>query len=228
MCNVSSLRKQRHTVTEYGDKMDLEFVVRGWALGFAIAAPVGPIGVLCIQRTLNSGRLNGFVSGLGAATADAFYGFVAAFGLAFVSGFLLAQQRWLALIGGLFLCYLAVRTFTAEPALQPAVTDAGRKRSIRTAYVSTFLLTITNPVTILAFTAIFAGMGLVSEADSYSAAGLIVLGVFMGSASWWLLLSGGVSLLRDRITPGVMRWINRLAGMTIGVFGLVAIMSTLR
>ena len=198
---------------------------RGWLIGLAIAAPVGPIGLLCIQRTLSQGRLAGLASGMGAATADAVYGFIAAFGLAFISGFLIAQQNLLALVGGLFLCYLAVRTFLAEPAADAAQARGGR---VGTAYATTFVLTLTNPVTILSFVAIFAGMGLAAGTGDYVAAAWMVLGVFAGSASWWLLLSFGVGLLRTRMTADVLRWINRGAGLVIGAFGLVAIISVFR
>ena len=199
--------------------------LRGWLIGLAIAAPVGPIGLLCIQRTLSQGRLAGLASGLGAATADAVYGFIAAFGLAFISGFLIAQQNVLALVGGVFLCYLAVRTFLAEPAANAAQARGGK---VGTAYATTFVLTLTNPVTILSFVAIFAGMGLAAGTGDYAAAAWMVLGVFAGSASWWLLLSFGVGLLRTRMTADVLRWINRGAGVIIGAFGLVAIISVFR
>ena len=199
--------------------------LRGWLIGLAIAAPVGPIGLLCIQRTLSQGRLAGLASGLGAATADAVYGFIAAFGLAFISGFLVAQQNVLALVGGVFLCYLAVRTFLAEPAANAAQARGGK---VGTAYATTFVLTLTNPVTILSFVAIFAGMGLAAGTGDYVAAAWMVLGVFAGSASWWLLLSFGVGLLRTRMTADVLRWINRGAGVIIGAFGLVAIISVFR
>lgn len=200
--------------------MDVTLVVRGFLLGFAIAAPVGPIGLLCIQRTLSQGQLVGLASGLGAATADAFYGTVAAFGLTLVSGFLIEQQFWLALAGGLFLCYLGVRTLLAIPAERAA---AGEAQGIGAAYLSTFLLTVTNPMTILAFVAIFAGAGLATAGGDTGAAGLLVMGVFLGSAAWWLLLSGGVALLRSRISTGVLLWVNRAAGAILVVFGVLAI-----
>src|SRR5881409_981452 len=137
--------------------MDQRFFVRGVAIGFSIAAPVGPIGVLCIRRTLAEGRLCGFASGLGAATADAVYGCVAGFGLTAVSNLLVSQQTWLRLIGGLFLCYLGVKSFFAGPAQTAAAPKSG---ALAGAYASTFLLTLTNPMTILSFAAVFAGLGL--------------------------------------------------------------------
>jgi threonine/homoserine/homoserine lactone efflux protein len=204
--------------------MDGALVVRGFILGFAIAAPVGPIGLLCIQRTLNQGQLVGLASGLGAATADAVYGAVAAFGLTLVSAFLIEQQFWLGLIGGLFLCYLGVRTLLAAPAERAAASEA---KGVGGAYVSTFLLTITNPMTILAFVAIFAGAGLAAggstSGSSNGTAGWIVAGVFLGSAAWWLLLSGGVALLRRHISARVLLWVNRAAGAILVIFGVLAV-----
>lgn len=194
-----------------------ELFVRGLILGFAIAAPVGPIGLLCIQRTLNEGRTIGLVSGLGAATADAIYGAIAAFGLTLVAGFLVDQQHWLSLAGGVFLCYLGARTILATPAVVGARADA---TGVLGAYGTTLALTLTNPMTILAFVAIFAGAGLAASAGDQWAALMIVLGVFCGSAAWWLLLSTGVSLLRGSITPPVMVWINRIAGVVIALFGV--------
>ena len=137
----------------------------------------------------------------------------------------IAQQNVLALVGGVFLCYLAVRTFLAEPAANAAQARGGK---VGTAYAATFVLTLTNPVTILSFVAIFAGMGLAAGTGDYVAAAWMVLGVFAGSASWWLLLSFGVGLLRTRMTADVLRWINRGAGLVIGAFGLVAIISVFR
>lgn len=202
--------------------MDLTLLWRGIVIGFAIAAPVGPIGLLCIQRTLQDGRKYGFVSGLGAASADGIYGAIAGFGLTFVSSFLVAQQLWLALIGGLFLCYLGVKTFLSEPAKKAVY---AQRDGLFKAYASTFILTLTNPITILSFVAIFAGLGLAAADQDYAEALTLVAGVFTGSVSWWLLLSGGVSLLRDRFNDQLMQWVNRLAGLIIGGFGVYTLLS---
>ncbi len=200
--------------------MDAAMLLRGLVLGFSIAAPVGPIGILCIRRTLAEGRAAGIVSGLGAATADALYGTVAALGLTIVSGFLLDQQIWLRLVGGAFLCYLGIRTLLSKPAVQAA---AVRGSSLPAAFVSTFFLTLTNPITILSFVAIFAGLGLADTRGYYASAGALVLGVFCGSALWWLALSGAVGVLRDRFSPRAMLWVNRVSGVTILGFGLAAL-----
>jgi len=199
-----------------------EFLLRGIILGFSIAAPVGPIGVLCIRRTLAEGRASGLASGLGAATADAIYGCLAAFGLTFISSFLVTQQGWLRLVGGAFLCYLGIRTFLTRPTDQAA---PARGKGLIGAYGSTFLLTLTNPMTILSFTAVFAGLGLADTGGEYGSATTLVLGVFAGSALWWLGLSSIVSLFRTRFDARALRWINRASGIIIAGFGLFALLS---
>ncbi len=200
----------------------LIFWLRGLLIGLSIAAPVGPIGVLCIRRTLAEGRVYGLVSGLGAATADAFYGSVAGFGLTFISSLLIGQSFWLRLIGGAFLCYLGIRTFVARPAEQAV----GVKNSgLAGAYASTLFLTLTNPTTIFSFAAIFAGLGIASSAGNYLDAGLLVLGVFLGSALWWLTLSSGISIFRSKFGARQMQWVNRISGIIILVFGVLALVS---
>lgn len=201
---------------------------KGLILGLSIAAPVGPIGILCIRRTLAMGRLVGLVSGLGAATADGVYGCVAGFGLTAISDFLTNQSMVLRIVGGLFLCYLGVKTFLAKPSSEAsevmAEDGAGTlPRSLVTAYGSTFALTLTNPATILSFAAIFAGLGIVEAGQDYAQSAVLVLGVFLGSALWWLFLSGSVSLLRSRIKPTHMCWLNRLSGIVLLVFGIIAL-----
>jgi threonine/homoserine/homoserine lactone efflux protein len=204
--------------------VDIGALLQGLIIGFSIAAPVGPIGVLCIRRTLTDGRAAGLASGLGAATADAIYGCVAGFGLSFISTFLVAQQNWLRMIGGGFLVYLGIKTFRARPAAEAA---AVRSRNLAGAYASTFVLTLTNPVTILAFVGIFAGLGLASAAGDYATAGVLVAGVFAGSAGWWLLLSGGVSLFRERFSPRVLQWVNWTSGAVLAGFGAAALIGAI-
>ena len=190
--------------------------LKGLAFGFLLAATVGPMWILCFRRTLAHGRLFGFVSGMGVATADALYGSMAAFGLTAVSGFLLAQKFWLAAIGGAFLCWLGVKTLLSHPGDRPADVPAG---SLAVAYTSTFALTLTNPATILAFVAIFAGLGLAAS-TSYAEAALVVLGVVIGSAFWWTVLAVGAGWLRKRAGPRLLRAINIVAGVSILAFGI--------
>jgi len=200
------------------------FVLKGVALGFSIAAPVGPIGLLCIRRSLADGRTAGLATGLGAATADAMYGAIAAFGLTAVSALLVAQKFWLGLVGGLFLCVLGVRTFIALPRKDDF---QGQRVTLAAAYASTLVLTLTNPMTILSFVAVFAGLGLGASPD-YGSASAMVLGVFIGSALWWLLLSNGVALFRNRLGPGWMRLVNHVSGAIIFAFGIYAIVSAVK
>ncbi len=202
--------------------MNINFLLRGLVIGFSIAAPVGPIGVLCIRRTLAEGRAAGLVSGLGAATADALYGCIAGFGLTFISNFLISQQLWLRLIGGGFLCYLGLRTCLSKPAAQAA---SAQGKGLVGAYASTFFLTVTNPMTILSFAAIFAGLGAGGTSGNYLSAAVLVLGVFGGSALWWLILSGGVSLFRKKFDSRLLRGVNVISGLIIMGFGLAALLS---
>lgn len=198
--------------------------LKGLLIGFAIAVPVGPIGFLCLRRTLVYGRLTGFVSGLGAATADAFYGLVAALGLTAISAFLLRAETWLQLIGGTFLVFLGLRTALAKSPV--ADIEDGElpppppQRSWPAAFFSTFALTLASPATILAFMAIFAGVGLASEADTPLHAFELVGGVFSGSAAWWLALSLGAGALRDRLHARTLHTVHVVSGLFITALGL--------
>jgi threonine/homoserine/homoserine lactone efflux protein len=203
--------------------VNFSLLLRGFVIGLSIAAPVGPIGVLCIRRTLAEGRVAGFVSGLGAATADMLFGCVAGFGLTFISNVLLAQQFWFRLIGGLFLCYLGVKTLLSRPA-EVAATAQGK--GLFGAYTSTLFLTATNPLTVLAFAAIYAGVG--GAVGDYRAALTLIAGVFAGSALWWLLLSGGVSLFRAKFDARSLLWVNRISGTVIAGFGVFTLFSLLQ
>ena len=201
--------------------MDISLFFRGVSLGFSIAAPVGVIGVLCINRTLVQGSIVGLVSGLGAATADAIYGCIAGFGLTFISSFAVNQQFWLHSIGGIFLCYLGIKTFLVKPAKQEVAVRSSS--GLLSAYISTFFLTLTNPMTIVAFLAIFSGLGLANTNSNYISTAVLVLGVFIGSSLWWLLLSSGVSCLRTKFNLKKLRLFNYVSGIIITVFGLLAL-----
>jgi threonine/homoserine/homoserine lactone efflux protein len=203
-------------------------VLRGLVLGFSVAAPLGPIGLLCIRRTLTDGRLAGFSCGLGAASVDAVYGCIAAFSLTSLSELLVSQQLWLRLVAGMFLLYLGMRVFLESPTEGEATSASKASKGLVGAYASTFVLTITNPMTLLYFAAVFAGLGLVETSGGYALAAVLVVGVFLGSALWWLLLSEGVSRLRWKLSPGALQWVNRVSGITISGFGMGALLSVLR
>ena len=198
---------------------ELTTLLKGFVIGFSIAAPVGPIGILCIRRSLAHGRVTGFVSGLGAATADAFYAALAGFGLTVLSKLFARYAHPLHLAGGLLLLYLGMRTaFANDTVERREKVDVSRVA----AYGSTLLLTITNPMTIFMFAAIFTAVAPVNGPNALYAT-LLVTGTFCGSAAWWLTLSTAVGLLHRRIGAPAMRWINGISGGIIGTFGLASL-----
>lgn len=205
--------------------MEISFLVRGLVIGLSIAAQVGPLSILCMRRTLAQGQAAGFISGLGVATGDALYGSIGGFGLTFLSSFLVSQQFWLRLAGGTFLCYLGVKTWLSKPLEPVALTEKPTKRL--GLYLSTFLFTLTNPLTILSFAAIFAGLGLGSNGGNYLAAFILITGIFLGSALWWLILTNLVNVVRTKFTPRRLQWVNRVSGLFIAGFGVLALLSIL-
>jgi threonine/homoserine/homoserine lactone efflux protein len=199
--------------------MDLTFFTRGFVIGFTVAMAVGPMSVLTMRRTIAHGRLYGLVSGLGIATADASYGALAAFGLTAVTTTLVGARTVLGLIGGAFLIWLAIRTLRARPATTAATLDD--RPGLAAAYLSIYGLTMTNPMTILSFAAIFAGFGLTG--GGLLDAALLTVGVFLGSSLWWVVLTTAVGQLRTRLTPAVLVWVNRVSGIALLGFGGLAI-----
>ena len=204
--------------------MDPALVLRGFILGFTIAAAVGPISLLVIRRTIAQGQLYGLVSGLGVATADATYGAIAAFGLAAITDVLVDARIALGLAGGLFLLWMAWQTMRSSPteAATPAPTS---RRGYAGAYLSILALTMANPMTILSFGALFAGLGVTSGATGDAA--LVVIGVLLGSSAWWVVLTAVVGRLLGRMTATWIHRINLASGLLIGAFALVAIGSAI-
>ncbi|HEV8677874.1 MAG TPA: LysE family transporter [Stellaceae bacterium] len=204
--------------------MLLGFLLKGILVGVIIAVPAGPVGVLCIRRTIFHGRLAGFVSGLGAASADAVFGVIAAFGLTFVSSLLLDYRDWLRVGGAIFLLYIGISAFTADP--------LRRTRSQRDPedlfadYASAFALTITNPITILAFVAIFAGIGFAGHEATLERAAILVLGVWLGSLLWWAGLAFAAGMVRLSFDRHHLLWINRGSGGIL-VFSGIALLGSL-
>jgi len=193
--------------------------LKGIIIGFAMAVPIGPIGIICIRKTLTEGRVRGLIIGLGAATADLLYGSVAAFGLTVISDTLLSHRIWIRLVGGALLLFLGIRTFLARPK-DPKfqIQDSGRLRS----YFTTVFLTLTNPLTIFAFLAVFAALGL-GNGLSFFAASVLVAGVFAGSFLWFLSLSSGATLFRNKLDVIGLGWVNKIAGILIIISGIIAI-----
>jgi threonine/homoserine/homoserine lactone efflux protein len=197
--------------------MLLLFLLKGIVVGMVIAVPVGPVGILCLRRTIFEGRLAGLVSGLGAATADALFGAVAAFGLTFVSHWLISYEDWLRVAGGIYLLYSGGSALLAKP--QDKISERSDPDSLFRDFASAFALTVTNPVTILVFLAIFAALGLGGARATLIRAGILVLGVWVGSLLWWLGLSLGIGLFRRAIEPRHLAWISRGSGVILFATG---------
>lgn len=192
-------------------------------LGLAIAAPLGPIGALCISRTLERGFWAGVAGGLGTALADATYAMLAAAGFAAFATLLSTLSVPLGLVGGLFMLWLGWRGLAPRPIA--AASEVGARDLVHTT-TATFLLTLANPTTILSFAAIFAGLGLAATGDGRNAA-IVVAGVFLGSLAWWFVLSGGVALARARLPDSLTAWTSRMSGIVLIGFGLAALASSL-
>jgi threonine/homoserine/homoserine lactone efflux protein len=198
-------------------QMLLVFLVKGIVVGAVIAVPVGPVGILCLRRTIFEGRLAGLISGSGAATADALFGVVAAFGLTLVSDWLLGWEDWLRAVGGVYLLYSGGSALLSKP--QDKIAEQSDPESLFRDFASAFALTVTNPVTILVFLAIFAALGLGGARATLVRAGVLVLGVWVGSFLWWLALSLGIGLFRRAIEPRHLAWISRASGIILFATG---------
>jgi threonine/homoserine/homoserine lactone efflux protein len=201
----------------------VELLIRGLIAGLIIAAPVGPINVLCISRTLTKGRASGLLSGLGAAAADTFYGCIAGFSITFVIQFLIREEFWIRLIGGILLVIIGISYYRKRP---QALSKDARDESDHSDFVSTFLLTLTNPTTVLSFLAVLTGLGMSQGRVSWPTL-FLVLGIGCGSMLWWIILVSIVNRLRDRFNDRMMVWMNRIAGIAIGGFGIVSFLLSL-
>ena len=200
-------------------------LVRGFALGFAIAASPGPIFFLCLRRTLLRGWRAGFLSGLGVATADGFYAAIAVFGVAAIAAVLSGASRWLELVGGAALVVLGLRSIIERPtAVEQEAPPSGR--GLAWAYVSTLGLTITNPATIISFAGLAAALG-AGLGGGVAKPASVVAGVFAGSAAWWALLATLAAVLRTRVTPQVARAIGIVSGVAIAALGALAMVTAL-
>jgi threonine/homoserine/homoserine lactone efflux protein len=202
--------------------MNIILFLKGVVVGLSMAVPVGPIGILCIRRTLLEGRLSGFVSALGLATADVVFGCIAGFGLTFISDFLISQQVWIRLIGGLFLCTIGLKVLLTKFVEQEA---PSRGKGYLGAYTSMFFLTLTYPMTILILLGVFAGLGIGNTKGNYVAIAALVFGVFIGSILWWTILSIFIGSLRDRFRTQNWQWVNKISGILITGFGLAVLLS---
>lgn len=202
-------------------ELPLPLPLRGLVIGFTIAAAIGPISLLTIRRTIAHGQLYGLVSGLGVATADASYAGIAAFGLTAITGLLVSGRLWLGIVGGAIIVLLGIRTMRSRPG--EVARDAARP-GLPAAYLSIFALTMTNPMTILSFAAVFAGLGLAVGASFVDALALTVA-VWVGSSLWWVLLTAFVGWVRGRVSTTALLWVNRVSGAALVVLGVIAIVA---
>lgn len=198
--------------------MFVEYLVKGAIIGIAIAAPVGPIAILCMKRSLTQGRIFGFISGLGAASADAMFGLIAGSGKTFIMHLFLDYSNWIRVAGGLFLCYLGLKTIF--PTQKPITRDT-KTMSYFASYTSILLLTLANPLTILSFMSVFVGMGILNPELS----SLLTLagGIFIGSLLWWTMLTLGLHLFQIKLNELSLKWINRISGLIILAFGIMTL-----
>lgn len=197
------------------------FFLKGVAAGFVVAAPIGPVGVLCVRRTLVRGPVSGCATGLGAAIADTFYAAIAAYGISFIAIFLLANEFWFRLIGGVILCVMAARTFFAGPAEMRAPSSNGLTGD----FLSALVITGTNPLTLIAFGVILTTIGVASAGDNIGWAEALVAGVFVGSALWWGSLTGISSVFRASLSHSGLRWINRVSAAVVLLSGVLILIS---
>lgn len=203
--------------------MTLTTFLKGIGIGFSVAAAVGPISLLCVQRTLQRGWRIGLASGLGVASADALYGLIGGLGLTIITNFLVGQQTTFRLVGGAVLVYLGVMTFFSKTDVETAREHPQGAAGHLGAYSSVFLLTLSNPMTIISFAAIYAGIGVLGLDDGWLAAVAFSLAIFIGSSLWWLVLVSGVEQLRSRFKPALLMKLNRISGVVIAAFGLAVL-----
>jgi threonine/homoserine/homoserine lactone efflux protein len=203
----------------------MPLIVQGLIIGFVVAVPFGPIGLLCINRALSGGPVYGLFSGLGVATADAIAAGIAAVGWTLISSFFVSEQLWLRLFGGLFLCYLGVRTFLAKPRNQ---VTSFNEENLTKAYATMLFFNLSHPGTILSFLAIYAGWGIEDLSGHYLSAAVLSVSVFCGSALWWFILCGLLITFQTKFTYNALRWVHIISGMIIAGFGFAVLLSLSR
>jgi threonine/homoserine/homoserine lactone efflux protein len=204
--------------------MDINLLFKGVAVGLVVAVPIGPIGLLCTQRILASGRMHGLVSGLGAATADAIFASLSAFGLTLVSGFMVQQNTWFRLFGGIFLCLLGIRVFLVKRTKGGPLAE---KLCHFNNYVSTLLISLSNLMSFLVIAGLFAGLGITGLGTKWGSSVLPVVGVFLGSMFWWTTLSVSVGVFHKKVADNTLVLLARILGGILTVFGIVVIIITI-
>lgn len=202
--------------------MEIGLLLKSMLIGLAIAAPVGPMAVLCVNRVLNQGVASGVSTGFGIATADAMFGCIAGFGLSVISGFLISHQLYIRWIGGVLLILMGVKLLLKAKPIDILSAKSRGKNHLGN-YFYAIVLTLTNPITLMAVIAIFAGLGIGSTYTDYYHAVIVIIGMFCGSLIWWLALTLFVRMMHHRISPQAMLWINRFSGVIITIFGILAL-----
>lgn len=199
--------------------------LKGWLIGFFIAMPVGPIGMLCIQHSILRGITCGLVAGLGAAFADTLYGALAAFGVSLASHLITNHQIWFQTAGAIFLCYLGIITLKSKPVLE---NKGSTSRSLIRIFVTTFFLTLTNPLTFLGFAGLYAGLGIGLEETELASNLVLIVSVFLGSCTWWTLLCAGTWRLGKKMTDKSTYFMHKLSGSVILACGCATSLIVLR
>ncbi|UCG27265.1 MAG: LysE family translocator [Bacteroidales bacterium] len=206
--------------------MELSLFVKGILIGLAVSVPLGPMGLLAVQRTLNKGRTSGFMSGLGIATADTIFALIAAIGLTFIINFLNEQKLYFQILGGLVILMVGFRIFIANPVKQLRANRIKRIRPVEE-FISILLLALSNPLTILMFVAVFAGFKLSGDLNHFGSTFYVVTGIFLGASLSWFFISTIITRFRKRFRLRTIFWFNKLSGSVIFIFGLAAIFSLL-
>ncbi len=199
--------------------MFLNYLWKGIIIGLSASIPLGPIGVLCVQRTLNKGRKSGFVSGLGAAAADGFYAIVAGFSVSIITDSIAEYQFYLRIIGSIILLFLGYKLIITNPAVQLRKQLKKKRKGLFGDFISIFALTLSNPITLFVFAAVFAGFQVVDPSSKTVSVLILICGVLLGASLWWFTLSGIVSVLRHKFRLRRMLIINRVAGILVIAFG---------
>ncbi len=201
--------------------MQLKYLIDGIIIGLSASVPLGPIGVLCLQRTLNKGRLSGFFSGLGAAFSDTIYAIVAGFSLSFIVQFIEKQMLYIQIVGAAILIFLGVRIFLSNPAIQLRKQKKS-KGTLFQDFISTFLITISNPLAIFLFIAFFAGFGVVQPGEEPGSHLFLITGVFLGASAWWFTLTSIINLFKSKVNLRRLWWLNKIAGASIVILVIIA------
>jgi len=204
---------------------DIVYIFRGVAIGLMVSVPLGPMGVLIIQKTLQKGALGGFVSGMGAACADLFYATVAAFGLGFVLNIIQAHELILQSIGGIFLVIVGLKIYFDNPLKQIRMRKRVSKKGLLGDFLTLFFLTASNPVAIVVFMAVFAGASVFGDAPSFRVELFVLSGILVGAGLWWYTLSMLVNIFRKKFRLRVLITINRISGVIVTVLGILVVLA---